>query len=116
MFADLLMHMGINLMDTIAGTGYAPSIVLLATLGLPDYAHFRSTASGSPEFSGWGKDRMMLADIYDAIRENTVVTAGLKENFDKFAYPRPGVEREQPKKEVTLSDLFRRLDGARGAR
>lgn len=58
-------------MDVIEGRGPSPALVLLLLPRLPDTSLTRALASGGMEHFGWGVDRHMLADLYDAINQNT---------------------------------------------
>lgn len=71
-------------------------------------------ASGGRDHFGWGTDRHMMADIYDALNMNTRATG----NWDKKApeipsWPRPkDATTPEEKKPVTVADLYKRFSGA----
>lgn len=71
-------------------------------------------ASGGRDFFGWGLDRYMAADLYDALNMNTVATGQWKKKPPKIdPYPRPKppkVERD-PSKPVSVLDLFGQFAG-----
>lgn len=61
---------------------------------------------GGREFFGWGQDRHLLADLFDALNLNTQATGQWgKSGPPKFPeYPRPKVQ--QPKQKVTVASLW----------
>ena len=82
-------------------------------LGLPDTSLTSALASGGREFFGWGVDRHLRADLFDAINANTRATGNWKKGKapDLPAWPRPkrkAAESEQ-KKPVSVADLFHRM-------
>lgn len=68
--------------------------------------------AGGREYLGWGVDRHMMADLFDALNFNTKATGNWKKNPpDLPHWPRPTKapkgQAEKPK--VTLADLHRQL-------
>lgn len=68
-------------------------------------------ASGGAEHFGWGQDRHLLADIYDAINQNTRASGNWgKSKAPKIPeWPRPR-STSQPKKKVSVAELFGKLN------
>lgn len=66
-------------------------------------------ASGGREQFGWGQDRHMLADIFDAINQNTRACGNWGKKPPKIEpRPRPGKGKKE-KKKVGVADLFARF-------
>jgi hypothetical protein len=101
--------------DVIEGRGPSPALVLAYAQRLPDDSLTVALASGGRDRFGWGQDRLLLADVYDAINVNTRATGnwgkGKAPKFD--AYPRPKskskVAGAKPKKPVTVADLYKQF-------
>lgn len=78
---------------------------------LPDTSLTVALASGGREHFGWGVDRHMNADLFDALNQNTRATGnwgkGKAPKFDPR--PRPGRKKKNGKKKVTLTDIFKRF-------
>ena len=89
---DLMTRVGVRLRDVPRTIGWDG--VLVVTRHLPsDSALVRSM---HPEYDGWSREQMMLADIYDAIREvQWQVAAVLAKSRprDPQPYPRPWDKR-----------------------
>lgn len=72
-------------------------IVLAGQLGTVPGSRFRAQCLGGPEFVGWTRESDILADIYDALVDNSVVTAkaagGKPQTPD--SYPRPVPKKDQ---------------------
>lgn len=69
-------------------------------------------ASGGRHLFGWGVDRFMTADIFDALNVNTRATGNwAKGKIPTFPqWPRPGDElKTQAKPKVTVADLYSKL-------
>ena len=87
---------------------------------LPDTSMTTALASGGRSFFGWGQDRMISADLYDAVNINTQATGHWKKDPPKIPpYPRPKSKAKRasdPPKRVNLkqlhSQLFRRARAA----
>ncbi|QQO39632.1 tail assembly chaperone [Streptomyces phage Hippo] len=98
----------------IAGRGPSPSLVILLVQRLPDTSLTAALASGGREQFGWGVDRHMTADLFDALNQNTRATGNWgKKGAPKLPeYPRPKVKKsktDRPKKKVRVADLFNQL-------
>jgi hypothetical protein len=84
---------------------------------LPDDSLTIALASGGRAHFGWGVDRHLLADLYDALNQNTRATGNwAKGKVPTFpAWPRPkaraATKVEPPKKKVTVADLWRKFQG-----
>lgn len=92
----------------IEGRGPSPSLVLLMIQRLPDTSLTVALASGGREHFGWGLDRHISTDIYDALNQNTAATGNWKKPPSIPLWPRPKA-RAKKKTPVTVADLYRRL-------
>lgn len=95
----------------IEGRGPSPRIVNILARGLPDTCLTVALASGGRQHFGWGADRHMMADLYDALNQNTRATGQWgKSGAPKIPpYPRPTTktepaERTKPK---TVAELYK---------
>lgn len=88
----------------------SPSLLLSLVMRLPDTSLTVALMMGGREYMGWGKDRAMRADLYDAQNLTTRATG----NWDKKPpdipfYPRPwDLQAEAEKKPTSVKDLFYR--------
>lgn len=107
MLPDLRFYFNIDLLDTIAGRGIPPSLVLLYVQRLPDDSLTHALMQGGREYLGWGQDRYLLADLYDQVALNTLISGNWKKGKqpELETYPRPGSTQE--KDEVSTSDQLR---------
>lgn len=71
-------------------------------------------ASGGRQHFGWGVDRHLSADIYDAINLNTRATGqwakGKAPKIPEWPRPRADRKSSEPKR-VTVKDLWKRMSG-----
>ena len=69
---------------------------------LPDTSLTVALASGGREFFGWGQDRHLAADLFDALNQNTRATGQWGKNkAPKIpAFPRPQVREKAPGKKA----------------
>lgn len=113
LYPDLLFYYGVDLTDVIAGRGPAPALVVALAQRLPDTSLTVALASGGRAHFGWGVDRHLLADVFDAVNVNTRATGQWgKGKVPKFpAWPRPTAPTTQPKakRPVTVADLYQRM-------
>lgn len=67
--------------------------------------------NGGREHFGWGIDRYLLADLYDAINAQTRVTGNWKDKPPDIApWPRPNDKPEDSSKEkVSVANLYKRF-------
>lgn len=105
-----MFYYGINLVDVIEGRGPAPRLVLSLVKRLPDTSLSAALASGGREHFGWGGDRHLLADLFDAINQNTRACGNWGKKPPKIE-PRPRPGRGKKKKAVTVADIFQRFQG-----
>lgn len=100
-----------DLTEVIAGRGPAPSLVLSLVQRLPDTALTIALASGGREHFGWGVDRHMTADLYDALNQNTRASGQWgKKGAPKIPeYPRPKSKPKDkgPKKAKSVADIYK---------
>jgi hypothetical protein len=71
-------------------------------------------ASGGSDHFGWGQDRHLLADIFDAINQNTRASGnwGKKKAPKMDPYPRPK-SKAKHKKKVSVASLFGQFNSPR---
>lgn len=108
-------------MDVIEGRGPAPAFVLCAVRALPDTTYTYALMRGGDEHKGWGLDRHMMADLIDALNQNTRATGNWGKKAPKIpSYPRPkqlrspvtGSSKTARKKKVTVAELWGRMKKA----
>lgn len=75
--------------STLLGQGPAPVFILHLIEWLPDTARTAALVQGNRELWGWGRDRHMMADVFDAINANTRMTAMSKKPIKAVTWPRP---------------------------
>ncbi|QDP44220.1 tail assembly chaperone [Streptomyces phage Celia] len=110
LYPDLLFHYGVDLTEVIAGRGPSPSLVALLVQRLPDTSLTIALAAGGREHFGWGVDRHMSADLYDALNQNTRATGNWgKGKAPKIPeYPRPKSRAAKAKKKFkTVAELYK---------
>lgn len=75
---------------------------------LPDTSLTVALASGGRENFGWGVDRHMQADIFDALNVNTQATGNWKKppTFPLWPRPKTGAEKKDEIKPVSVADLY----------
>ncbi|MGW6745421.1 hypothetical protein ACWGDX_32565 [Streptomyces sp. NPDC055025] len=100
----------------IAGRGPSPSLVLALVRRLPDTSLTVALASGGREFFGWGQDRHLTADLYDAINANTRATGQWgKGKAPKIpAYPRPKKSTANTagkRHPMSVAEIYKRFAG-----
>jgi hypothetical protein len=103
-----MFYYGVDLVDVIAGRGPSPVCVNQLVQRLPDTSLTVALVSGGREHFGWGVDRCLQADIYDALNLNTRATGDYaKDKAPKFPpYPRPAFKTEEVKAKVTVASLY----------
>jgi hypothetical protein len=112
LYPDLLFYYNVDFCDVIAGRGPAPLLVLSLVQRLPDDSLTSALANGGREHFGWGNDRHLLADTYDAINLNTKATGNWKPGKQPALppWPRPGRdEKTAKKKPVSVADIYARF-------
>lgn len=102
------------MLETIAGRGLAPSIVLMYERVLPYSSATSALKQGGWEFYEFDRQAHLLADIYDAVMQNTALTGRWKKPPSFAPWPRP--EKPQAKKKVTVRSLFAKFAGFAGAK
>lgn len=89
---------------------------------LPDTSLTVALASGGREHFGWGVDRHMAADIFDAINQNTRATGNWgKGKAPKIpSWPRPKALKKptkaapnEPGRRVSVADIYKRFTARR---
>ena len=86
-------------------------MVLALVKALPDTSLFHAEISGGPEYRGWGRDRHLLADLYNAVIMNTTVSGHWADGApDIPMYPRPGDAAPAEKPKQTVKSLWAMLN------
>lgn len=84
---------------------------------LPDDSMTAALMQGGREFFGWGTDRYMAADTYDALNVNTIATGqwkkGKKPDIPPWPRPKKDAIREK-KKPVSVRDVWNKLNARKG--
>ena len=92
----------------------APSLILTCIHRLPDTSLTTALASGGREHFGWGQDRHLAADLYDAITLNTRASGNWGKTVPDIPdWPRPTTTSVEEKKRPTVKDLWQRLSQRR---
>jgi hypothetical protein len=111
-YADLRFYYGIDLVEVIEGRGPSPFFVMLLVQRLPDDSMTAALRQGGRQYFGWGQERHILADLYDALNLNTRATGNWTKKPPKIPeYPRPKRTDATPtgKPKVTVKDIFARM-------
>lgn len=87
-------------------------MALLYIRGLPDTSLTAALVQGNDALYGWGQDRHLLADIFDAINDNTILTGNFKPGTPSVSWPRPKTAEQLAASKVTVKDLWMRLSSA----
>lgn len=98
----------------IAGRGPSPALVLALVQRLPDTSLTVALASGGRHLFGWGQDRHLAADTFDAINQNTRATGQWgKGKAPKIPpWPRPKAQHNQAgQKPTTVAAIYQQLTG-----
>lgn len=93
-----LWCIGIDLYEFVhERSSLSPSRLLAIVENLPEDSATVAAASGGPEYRSWTTTARILADVYDAMSTNTIVSGTWKKNkAPKIPqYPRPWVDRQR---------------------
>jgi hypothetical protein len=98
----------------IAGRGPSPYFVLLLVQRLPDDSLTAALRQGGHQYLGWGTERYLQANLYDALNLNTRATGNWKNgkapNIPDFPRPKKSIDPAAPKKPKTsVREIFARL-------
>lgn len=111
MYVDLLRYYGTDLVEVVRGNGPAPLLVLAQVRGIPDTGVTYALVRGDRDSIGWGMDRALMADLYDALNQNTRATGNWSKKPPEIPpYKRPdslSTERK-PKTVAELHALYSR--------
>lgn len=91
-----------------------PALLLALLERLPDDSMTAALAAGGKHLFGWGVDRYIAADTFDALNLNTVATGQWKKKPPEIKpYPRPKAHAQTPevagKKRVSLRQLHAQM-------
>ena len=107
-----MLYYRVDITEVVLGRGPAPALVLALVEGLPDDSWYYAALQGGDEFLGWGRDRYMVADLFDAL----MFVARSSGNLGKRKlpeYPRP--KKMRPKKgKRSVADLYQLFTRKRG--
>ncbi|MEU6959590.1 hypothetical protein [Streptomyces chrestomyceticus] len=98
----------------IAGRGPSPTLVLSLVQRLPDTSLTVALASGGRQFFGWGQDRHLTADIYDALNTNTRATGQWGKKAPKIPeFPRPKAKTtaKASKRPASVAEIYQQFRG-----
>ncbi|GIF02230.1 hypothetical protein [Paractinoplanes rishiriensis] len=110
-----MAYYGVDLTQVIAGHGPAPSLVLALAQRLPDTSLTVALAAGGRQHFGWGVDRHLMADVFDAVNQNTRATGhwakGKAPTIPAWPRPKPAgpAADPSPRRPVTVADLYQRF-------
>ncbi|MFJ3907465.1 hypothetical protein [Streptomyces vinaceus] len=99
----------------IAGRGPSPVLVLALVQRLPDTSLTVALASGDRQHFGWGQDRHLAADLYDAINANTRATGqwgkGKTPKIPPFPRPsaKPAATQAGTRPAATVAALYQQF-------
>lgn len=86
---------------------------MLCVQRLPDTSLTHALMQGGKQFFGWGQDRHLLADLYDASMFNTKATGRWGKKVPELPnWPRPTTEKPE-KKKVTVKSLWAQINSRR---
>jgi hypothetical protein len=112
-----MFYYGVDLLQTIAGSGVAPFVVMAYINRLPDTSKFSASLMGDDTWFGWGQDRIIQADIYDNISRLTEVQlrkGGVKNaKLERFPRPKPKSAKKPKSRLAELYGMFRGGSGAK---
>jgi hypothetical protein len=113
LYPDLRFFYGVDLVDVIEGRGPAPALVILLAQRLPDTSLTVALASGGREHFGWGVDRHLAADLFDAVNLNTRATGnwakGKAPTFPHFPRPASKAAKPEDRKPVSVAEIYQRF-------
>lgn len=88
--------------------------MLSLALRLPDDSLTVALATGGREHFGWGLDRHILADVFDALQNNTKATGNWKKGKppELPMWPRPKADKKkaakpEKRKPVSVADVYK---------
>ncbi|GLZ81411.1 hypothetical protein Afil01_62180 [Actinorhabdospora filicis] len=106
-----MYHYQVDLTAVIDGRGPAPMLVLALIMRLPDTSLTVAHATGGREHFGWGRDRHLLADLFDAVQLNTRAAGNWNKKAPKLpTQPRPktvgNTDTDTAKPKATLAAIY----------
>ncbi|MEU8133235.1 hypothetical protein [Streptodolium elevatio] len=103
----------------IEGRGPSPALVMVLVQRLPDTSLTVALAAGGKQFFGWGVDRHMTADLFDALNQNTRATGnwGKKGPPKLPEWPRPKADKKarktEKKRRRSVAEIYQQLSARR---
>jgi hypothetical protein len=99
--------------EVIEGRGPSPFFVAQLVQRLPDTSMTHALANGGRDHFGWGIDRYLLADLFDALNQNTRATGnwgkGKAPKFPQWPRPKSRKVRDEDKPK-TVAELYARFN------
>jgi hypothetical protein len=112
-----MFYYKVDLLETINGSGVAPFFVLALINRLPDSSKFMASLMGGDEWFGWGQDRALYADLYDAIARLTEVTigkhGGKAPKLERWPRPKRADKTKKSSRLLELHAMFASHSGAK---
>jgi hypothetical protein len=107
--ADLKRYYQIDLRDIMKdGSGLSPRLVLCYVRALPLESATVAAMRGGDQFRGWNQELYMLANLLDAVRENTYAfVAANSKKKPKAPEPVQRPEKQQKKKTSLFAAMAR---------
>lgn len=105
--ADFRQFYGLRLRDAFSAGGTlsaGEALVLAGQLGTVPDSRFRAMSLGGLEFAGWSREADVLADIHDALVDNSIITVKSAGGKAGSANPYPRPKRDKP--EVDVVEVF----------
>ena len=95
------------MLETVAGRGLSPSLILVYVRGLPDTSLTHALMRGGREYHGWGMDRYLAASTHDLLTFDIKSTNNWGKTPPDLPYwHRPGMHAEEAKPKVTVASLW----------
>ena len=109
-----MFYYAVDLADVIDGRGPSPALVLSLIQRLPDTSLTVALATGGKQHFGWGLDRHIAVDLFDAINANTRATGNWKKGgAPKLKpWPRPKFKKKAAAPTtgpMKIKDLYQRF-------
>ena len=82
---------------------------------LPIGSAYQASLSGGPDYQGWDLSRYLLADVFDAVQQNTFATAvvaGAKGLKPPQPWPRPGTKRKSAAGGTPMRQLMKQVQAS----
>lgn len=113
-YADFQRYYGIDLGDLFRpGSGLTPKRIVYLVEGLPIESRTVAAIADNNESSGWGVTEYLIANLIDAVRENTFTNVQVrtkKKLAPPESFPVPGAkQKKKPKRNMFVQMAQRQL-------